>query len=274
MMIKSSDPLFYASIARDLLNRVVGNINISYFAYYELNNDGKSFYLDTNSNDLNSKDDFNPRAKTVFNFFEKWSNVGFYMTSVDEYPDMKLSTYFKKLNLTSVLRYVDYESGTKNEFEKIKCYLFAVERNSTSAQNIFLNNSDLIRRFSVDFDIRFSKIIDLVEKSEIVCKFIPDYKEKIEQLYFNGECDGDCNSVLPISQLPFSLNTSNLFTIKEKEIIFLYYNQFNFNDISEKLHISKRTVDRHLVSIRKKLGCNHSGHIIPALLEKLKGTLK
>ncbi|HHF7344889.1 TPA: helix-turn-helix transcriptional regulator [Legionella feeleii] len=55
-------------------------------------------------------------------------------------------------------------------------------------------------------------------------------------------------------------------TLKEKEIIYLYYFGFNANRIADILEISKRTVAKHFENIKKKLACDSTGQIIPTLL--------
>ncbi|HEN5492356.1 LuxR C-terminal-related transcriptional regulator, partial [Legionella pneumophila serogroup 1] len=54
---------------------------------------------------------------------------------------------------------------------------------------------------------------------------------------------------------------------REKEMIYLYFNDFNLSRIASIFEISKRTVERHFENIKKKLGCENTGQIIPALIK-------
>ncbi|STY29146.1 LuxR family transcriptional regulator [Legionella wadsworthii] len=81
-----------------------------------------------------------------------------------------------------------------------------------------------------------------------------------------------------LNQLPFSFLASKELTHKEKEIIYLLYFGFSMPRIASILEISKRTVDKNLENIRKKLQCDNSSQIIPALLrfdnEIMRGTIR
>lgn len=55
-------------------------------------------------------------------------------------------------------------------------------------------------------------------------------------------------------------------TLKEKEVVYLYYHGFNVHRIADILDISKRTVDKHFENIKRKLDCDSIGQIIPILM--------
>ncbi|VEE04155.1 helix-turn-helix transcriptional regulator [Legionella longbeachae] len=73
-------------------------------------------------------------------------------------------------------------------------------------------------------------------------------------------------TVFDYNQLPFSFLGAKDLTHREKEMIYLYYIDFNFQRITSIFEISKRTVERHFESIKKKLDCENNGQIIPYLI--------
>ncbi|WP_238589573.1 helix-turn-helix transcriptional regulator [Legionella cincinnatiensis] len=75
------------------------------------------------------------------------------------------------------------------------------------------------------------------------------------------------DDVFDYNQLPFSFLAAKNFTHREKELIYLYYHDFNLQRIASIFEISKRTVERHFESIKKKLNCENIGQIIPALIK-------
>lgn len=74
------------------------------------------------------------------------------------------------------------------------------------------------------------------------------------------------DTVFDYNSLPFSFMGAKNLTHREKELIYLYYNNFNLHRIASIFEISKRTVERHFESIKKKLNCENNGQIIPALI--------
>ncbi|WP_244940849.1 helix-turn-helix transcriptional regulator [Legionella sainthelensi] len=69
------------------------------------------------------------------------------------------------------------------------------------------------------------------------------------------------------NQLPFTFLAAKDLTHREKEMIYLYFNDFSLERIASILEISKRTVERHFESIKKKLNCDALGQVIPTLIK-------
>ncbi|QMT60130.1 helix-turn-helix transcriptional regulator [Legionella sp. PC997] len=91
-----------------------------------------------------------------------------------------------------------------------------------------------------------NKILNYANKSQTVAEFF--------------------DKTFDFTQLPFSFLACKKLTHKEKEIIYLYYYGFSLPRIASILEVSKRTVDKNFEHIRKKLQCENSSQIIPALL--------
>ncbi len=160
-------------------------------------------------------------------------------------------------------------------------YTFASITDSHRSNNFTLNNVDILKVISQNLATRCRRLLtkdntlilpkDLViemnslaeshgSKNSLNLKeFILKQKETKLQEMVN-------DTVFDFNTLPFNFMSAKQLTLKEKEIIYLYYHGFKIQRIADILEISKRTVDKHFENIKKKLACDSTGQIIPALL--------
>lgn len=100
------------------------------------------------------------------------------------------------------------------------------------------------------------------ERRELTSKL---YKEYIDKYFLNEDKE---RHVFNYSALPFELEKNVLFTSKEKEVIYLYYNRFAITEIADILDVSVRTINRYMRKIRLKLKCQSNNHIISSLFDR------
>ncbi|WP_058517028.1 helix-turn-helix transcriptional regulator [Legionella parisiensis] len=167
----------------------------------------------------------------------------------------------------------------ENNYTEI--YTFASITDSQRSNNFTLNNVDILKAISQDLATRCRRLLtkdntlilpkDLVIEMNSLAElhgsrnslnlkeFILKQKETKLQEMVN-------DTVFDFNSLPFNFMSAKQLTLKEKEIIYLYYHGFKIQRIADILEISKRTVDKHFENIKKKLVCESTGQIIPALL--------
>ena len=162
-------------------------------------------------------------------------------------------------------------------------YTFSTNYDPAYSNNYVLNNLDILKIISLDLASRCRRLLTK-ENTLILPK---NLVIQMNELYESNKTIQSSNlkdnilkskesipalqkmisdNVFDFNKLPFSFLGSKDITHREKEIIYLYYQDFNAHRIAEILDLSKRTVDKNFENIKKKLACESIGQIIPALL--------
>ena len=89
------------------------------------------------------------------------------------------------------------------------------------------------------------------------CSIINQNSEKLKSQ--------DNDLFLSTKEIPLKFNAYPL-SNNEKEVIILIYYGFTLTEISEKLEVSRRSIDRRLQSIRNKLNCKSNLNILTKLI--------
>ncbi|MCL9682562.1 helix-turn-helix transcriptional regulator [Legionella maioricensis] len=179
-------------------------------------------------------------------------------------------------------QYVYFFDIVHNHKDYTEIYTFATCSDAAQSNNFVLNNIDVLRIVSQDLGERCRRLTKentlilpkdfIIEmntlaqsqqpsKSLNLKEIILEKKDKAHKLQ---EMVND--TAFDLNKLPFNFLSAKELTLKEKEIIYLYYFGFNTHRIADILEISKRTVDKHFENIKRKLACESTGQIIPTLL--------
>ncbi|MCC5016041.1 MULTISPECIES: helix-turn-helix transcriptional regulator [unclassified Legionella] len=161
-------------------------------------------------------------------------------------------------------------------------YTFATRSNVAHSNNFILNNIDTLKIVSQDLAERCRRLINgntltlpkdfIIEMNSLAELRQPPGSLNLKQIILGKKEQAPKihemvkGTVFDLHKLPFNFLSAKNITLKEKEIIYLYYFGFNANRIADILEISKRTVDKHFENIKKKLACESAGQIIPTLL--------
>ncbi|CDZ76570.1 LuxR family transcriptional regulatory, chaperone HchA-associated [Legionella massiliensis] len=162
-------------------------------------------------------------------------------------------------------------------------YTFATLTDAFQSNNFILNNIDILKIVSQDMAHRCRRLLTKENTLILPKDFVIDMNSLVETaLPFDSLNLKDAilskkvnapkiqemvnDSVFEFNNLPFNFISAKDLTLKEKELIYLYYHGFNPHRIADILEISKRTVDKHFENIKKKLDCESTGQIIPTLL--------
>jgi DNA-binding CsgD family transcriptional regulator len=160
---------------------------------------------------------------------------------------------------------------------------FAMTVDVNQSNNFILNNMDILKLIAEDLSRRCRRLLTrdntiiLPNHFIIEMNMLAELKQPEAPVSLKDLILGKKNKTLKLhelssdtpfdfNKLPFNFLSARELTLKEKEIIYLYYYGFSLPRIASILEISKRTVDKHVENIKKKLGCESTGQIIPLLL--------
>ncbi|MCW8386493.1 helix-turn-helix transcriptional regulator [Fluoribacter dumoffii] len=179
--------------------------------------------------------------------------------------------------------YVYFFDIVSHHAEYTEIYTFASVSCVHKANNFILNNMDILKAISQNLAVRGRRLLTKDNTLILPKEFIIEMNSLMEsrkgdkglnlKKIILGQKENSLklkdminDTVFDFNALPFNFMSAKELTLKEKEIIYLYYFGFNVQRIADILEISKRTVDKHLENIKKKLECESTGQIIPALL--------
>ncbi len=150
-------------------------------------------------------------------------------------------------------------------------YGFCIPADREDLNTLLLNNMQVIKNFTGYFDQEMCKIIQDMHYQPL------DLKKEIGSL-FNKKVEGfpEVNMEnTKITQFLTNIGASDqLFstyglTARDKECITLFLKGKFASDIAKELHLSQRTIEHRLESIKNKLNC----HTKPELFSKLQGMM-
>lgn len=160
---------------------------------------------------------------------------------------------------------------------------FATLIDANQSNNFILNNMEILKMIAQDLARRCRRLLTsentfILPKDFIIeMNVLSESRQAEDSVNLRERILGQKNtssklqamvkdSAFDFSKLPFNFMSAKELTLKEKEIIYLYYYGFNAPRIGNILDISKRTVDKHFENIKRKLDCYSTGQIIPVLL--------
>lgn len=180
-------------------------------------------------------------------------------------------------------KYVYFFDIVHKQADYTEIYTYATLCDSFKSNNYILNNIDTLKVISQDFAHRCRRLLTkentlilpkdfVINMNSLAAAAQPSASTDLKTVILNRKVEAPKlhemvnDSAFDLHNLPFNFILAQDLTLKEKEIIYLYYHGFNFNRIADILEISKRTVDKHFENIKRKLNCDSTGQIIPCLL--------
>lgn len=168
-----------------------------------------------------------------------------------------------------------------NNYTEICTFATTVDVNQSN--NFILNNLDMLKLIAEDLSRRCRRLLTkdniiilpqhfIIEMNMLAELKQPEAPARLKDLILGNKekmpklHELASDTPFDFNKLPFNFMSARELTLKEKEIIYLYYYGFNTSRIANILEISKRTVDKHFENIKKKLDCESTGQIIPLLL--------
>lgn len=241
-------------------------LSITHFTYIKNFRDGSQVYL---SNSARWIDDYYTLALFETSLFESDPNAyqsGYYIWSNEENSEVFIHgrDYFDSGNGITIIQ--------RNE-DNCEFYFFSGSVKDTWLGNFYLNNIDLLEKFILYFKDSANLLLKKAEKNRIIYPKNSNIKElKVNVIdsdltKLRTDFLRDINADEPIQHV----DTANLLSTREKEVALNILQGRTANETSTHLFISRKTVERHLENIRKKLGCQNKTELIKRLLvlEKL-----
>lgn len=262
-MINYQSPVHLASCIRSFYQSLFSTTSINHFGFIEINRDGAYIHLQSDPKIANSLQD----SSQFIQLLRQDISKEFRLFEVCHQTDMQLLETMSQYNIAYVLRYIYPVRNAKTKGYSIRCNYFTADDSHLFAKQYCLNNLGFLKRLCHEFYNRFKLNIEKIERQ--ACQYEAHIiAEKFDGLLDNTNLNAIDLHPFSFNKLPFNLKGCHFLTLREKEIIYLYFHRFTYLEISQKLDISKRTVERHLESIRKKLNCSTTGHIIPILFSE------
>ena len=181
-----------------------------------------------------------------------------YAEDLSSHQGCELYEALKSLEYKSVIRIAKYCNG------KMEIISFFSKKDFYLSINFFLNNPAKVEGIVNNVKRRISSLVNEKNFSKISiptmhyqCSIINQNSEKLKSQ--------DNDLFLSTKEIPLKFNAYPL-SNNEKEVIILIYYGFTLTEISEKLEVSRRSIDRRLQSIRNKLNCKSNLNILTKLI--------
>lgn len=278
-MICFKNMKMYASYLDECYRHIFGNTVIKSWGYLYYDLSGR--YLQLMSDKL-LLEDFFKNELFIDQIIDNLSNPYMQFYSSDVVNDALVPNPVKKVLMLQ--GYTHFFDIIHKHADYSEVYTFATLENPVYANNYALNNLDILKIISQDLSVRCRRLLTkdnmLILPNDFIIQMneLQEIHSKTDSLSLKDiimkSKDTACtlfekvsDDVFDFNKLPFSFLASKELTHREKEIIYLYYQDFNAHRIAEILDLSKRTVDKHFDNIKTKLNCESIGQIIPALLK-------
>ncbi len=234
-----------SSIDLEQISRPLKKIGIDLFGYHRVYNDGTEIML---CSDVAWTQHYYKNEFTIENgTLEKVGLDKFeYVIWPNEFPECQMREAKFVSRITSLISLKLITTNDCCEF-----FGFATKSNYTYSINLFLNNLDVLKKFSLHFKKVASHILKKCESNKI----IPVDASFLSQ-----------NRLRNILNRRSTLVQS---TLSERELDCAKYLLMGkpMREIAEQLLISPRTVETHVENIKNKLGCNKKSEVISKLFE-------
>ena len=247
-------------------------INIETFIYIKNYKNGKLIHLSNRGNWL---EHFYERNFYKIGPFEKLKDI--YKEGVLLWSHLSGKQVMREakeyFNMAHGITIVEKNFDGSDEF-----YSFGAGKDNPEVVIFCLNNIDMLKRFILYFKCKAEKILKHAEQNKIILpdsKTIVTPKNKLIQknscVYKNKETD--LRKIFfretQIGRKAFQCKQEkNVFlTGRELEVAIFLLDHYSANEIGNLLHISKRTVESHLVNLKEKMHCYSQEELKKVLLQ-------
>lgn len=252
-----------ALIATDCIKNLCSplkKLNISYFAHVNINQAGEFAAVSSNP------------AFSEHYLLNKYYNFDIHLADTKRFGQFILWDEIERRAETETMHTEAAQFGVKHTFTVIKegkdsqdFYHFATDLDNIDINQIYVGNIDLLECFIAFFndcssrnqslkrymDFKFS-IEKKTAEYKIKDETLPNFTNK-NRLHFIEEMNQHGHYVKEVN-----LSSLNSFAISPREKEFLHWLVFGKTapEIALILNISKRTAEKHLLSIKDKMGCS------------------
>lgn len=233
------------------------HFGITYFGYIKLFKDRTHFMLCNNPN-------------WIEHFYQNYFEHGVFHKTIDAYTSgfTLWSTYEDQTTFTASREYFDLAHGiTLIEKQKDFCefFTFGTTSNNEKIINFYLNNLDLLKRFSLFFKERGNLIINKANKDRLILpNCLKAQKNEDKEVIPTIISEKIREEFIAFTTLKPSCS------LTKKESLCLYYlsQGKSLKEVARQLNISPRTVESHLNNLKLKLGARNKTELIIKSLEE------
>lgn len=264
---------FLANSYRDIFERTP----IDFWGYFYFDCEGRFLQLNSEKyiiDEILNKELFIEQNLCEINF----QHNDYYVCNVAE-DDVIASGIKTCLLDRSYTYFFDFIHQDSNRVEMIT---FASSKQPESTNNYILNNLELFKIIADDLSARMRRLHTkdnflilpkecVIQINELIKSPNTNQHENLKDIILRSHnqkiVERIKDNVFDYNDLPFNFIANKELTHREKEIIYLYFNCFTIQNIASIFEISKRSVDRHFESIKRKLNCENNSQIIPTLMK-------
>ncbi|MDF1797453.1 MAG: helix-turn-helix transcriptional regulator [Coxiellaceae bacterium] len=203
----------------------------------------------------------NPLEKSIENYtdgFTFWSKEsdGSYLSNMIE-QQLQISQAFIIIKPNLLAGYCDF-------------YYFGSKHNNTFFKQNCVTNTDLFSRFIDHFGYHTTDILNSVEKKRIIIpnKFESNVSTDDHMVFYPTHVNRQ-QFMTDLMQDGLALNLNNLLfklTKRETQMAHLLVSGMCARQIAESCHISRRTVETHIINIKEKLHVRKKSDLVRTLM--------
>lgn len=248
---------YYANDIETIFQDLKSTLRLSYFCYTRVNRDRTFSTLASN-----------PEWMGEF-YLRKYYNIGVdSLLPQTDLPfklilwDIAEKTPHHKMILDELRKYHIYNLCTLIKMNKEQTYLyhFGMDRDNLFNNQIYLNNEDTLKLFTYVFQekLHLNKTLLSLSKGNFKIDPTTDNEQELDS--------ATIKTLEPLKR--YYISDDTYLTRREVESIQAAAEGYSSRDIAHRLHISTRTVEKHIFNVKEKLQCQKMIEIIQLLIKQ------
>ncbi len=235
------------------------NFNMTHFGYLRYMPDGSYLAMSSDINwaEIHLKNDYASSryfAEEVCSIPDNTHHASLWPTFC---PSDKTLDALYTHNIWHGLNVVHPSSGF------VDVYYFATNRENHQVTSLYLNHSDLIRRFIAYFKNEIKNIIMTAKPENYAYSEIYNQVFQGKTLNNDGTYKNNLEKFIKETEIKkFKVYDSLNLSAREIQCMTLIASGRTMKEIGKHLSLSPRTIESYLNSLKNKLGCTHKGDII------------
>ena len=249
----------------DLVNHICNDLfkvtGINHFSYVEINNQGNSIWLGSDSNYLEKCVNQQLVNNAPTSILKTYPKTGFYLIDVyqDEYKQYSLPVF-------QLLNHFDYGHSFRileiTAPCTIKLYSFDAPLGKQDMNHVYLNNLNIFKKFNLYFENQIASIRNKINQNPLPEDQFSEFTNLWDLTFRQNNF---IEQTLPATF--YSLESKIQITPREKEVLFWYIKGKTSDETAKLLNVSRRTIERHFENLREKFGCFSKSQIALKLMD-------